>query len=562
LLPTTALFEGQKLPYSTHDYDFASAAFVRLIPPANAEDWTMWVYKEIRTLGDYVSYYARKAGDRPALIYAGHVTSYRELDAQSSRLANGLLAAGIEAGDRVLYLGKNSDDFFLALYGTAKSGACFCPLNWRLSEPELCRVLADTDARLAFVEPEFATLWAAMLKSTGLSIAMQEVDRSRGEDDPLRRWLMAFAPTVLPPVAMETGAIQLYTSGTTGDPKGVVITHDNFNHMRLCEHFEPAFEWRPEDRFLVALPNFHLLAIGLSLQSMYNGMAVVVERQFEPGAALQSISSLKPSITAFAPAMIQMLLDHADAATADFSSLRLVMYAGSPIALGLIKRALLAMPCEFMQFYGATETSGAVTLLRPKEHNLEREDKLKSCGRPLPLIDLRIVDDAGQDTAPGQPGELWIRSPSLASGYWKKPDVSAEVFEQGWYKSGDIAIRDEEGLYYIHDRLKDMIVSGGENIYSTEIESVLSTHPAVAVVAVIGVPDPRWGEAVKACVVLKTEQHASAEDLLSYCRTRLASYKLPKSIAFYPAFPMTGSGKIAKRELRAPFWAGQDRAIG
>ena len=522
----------------------------------------MWVYKEIRTLGDYVSYYARTAGDHPALDYAGHVTSYRELDAQSARLANGLLAAGITAGDRVVYLGKNSDDFFLALYGTAKSGACFCPLNWRLSEPELCRVLADTDARLAFVEPEFATLWAAMLTATGLTIPMQEVDRARGEDDPLRCWLMEFPARVLAPVAMETGAIQLYTSGTTGDPKGVVITHDNFNHMRLCEHFEPAFEWRPEDRFLVALPNFHLLAIGLSLQSMYNGMAVVIERQFEPGAALQSISTLKPSITAFAPAMIQMLLGHPRAASSDFSSLRLVMYAGSPIALGLIKRALQAMPCEFMQFYGATETSGAVTLLRPKEHDLEREDKLKACGRPLPLIDLRIVDDAGQDVARGQPGELWIRSPSLASGYWKKPDVTAEVFEQGWYKSGDIAICDEEGLYYIHDRLKDMIVSGGENIYSTEIESVLSTHPAVAVVAVIGVPDARWGEAVKACVVLKNDQQVSAEDLLSHCRTRLASYKLPKSIAFYPAFPMTGSGKIAKRELRAPFWAGQDRAIG
>ena len=522
----------------------------------------MWVYKEIRTLGDYVSYYGHKAGDRPALVYAGHTTSYRELDLQTAQLAQGLLAAGLSSGDRVVYLGKNSDDFFLALFGTAKSGACFCPLNWRLSEPELCRVLSDTDARLAFVEPEFATLWAAMIKATGLNIPMQEVDRARGEDDPLRRWLQNFPASDLPPVAMESGAIQLYTSGTTGDPKGVVISHDNFNHMRLCEHFEPAFEWRPEDRFLVALPNFHLLAIGLSLQSMYNGMAVLVERQFEPAAALHSINSLKPSITAFAPAMIQMLLDHPSAASADFSSLRLVMYAGSPIALGLIKRALLAMPCEFMQFYGATETSGAVTLLRPAEHNLEREDKLKACGRPLPLIDLRIVDEAGQDVAAGLPGELWIRSPSLASGYWKKPAVSAEVFAQGWYKSGDIAIRDEEGLYYIHDRLKDMIVSGGENIYSTEIESVLSTHPAVSIVAVIGVPDARWGEAVKACVVLKKGAQVSAENLLAHCRARLASYKLPKSFEFCPAFPMTGSGKIAKRELRAPFWAGQDRTIG
>ncbi len=522
----------------------------------------MWVYKEIRTLGDYVSYYARRAGSRTALVYADHVTTYGELDEQATRLAHGLAAAGIGPGDRVVYLGKNSDDFFLAMFGTVKRGACFCPLNWRLSEPELCRVLADSEARFAFVEPEFAPQWAAMLEANGLSIQSQEVDRARGDDDPLRRWLARFDSTALPPVAMEAGAIQLYTSGTTGDPKGVVITHDNFNHMRLCEHFEPAFEWQAEDRFLVALPNFHLLAIGLSLQSMYNGMAVLIDRQFEPGAALKSISHLKPTITAFAPAMIQMLLDHPQAASADFSSLRLVMYAGSPISLGLIKRAIGAMPCEFMQFYGATETSGAVTLLRPAEHNLEREDKLKACGKPLPLIDLRIVDEAGQDVADGAPGELWIRSPSLASGYWKKPKVTAEVFPQGWYHSGDIAIRDEEGLYYIHDRLKDMIVSGGENIYSTEIESVLSTHAAVAVAAVIGVPDARWGEAVKACIVLRPGMTVSAEELLDFCRSRLAGYKLPKSIDFHAAFPMTGSGKIAKKELREPFWAGQDRAVG
>jgi acyl-CoA synthetase (AMP-forming)/AMP-acid ligase II len=260
--------------------------------------------------------------------------------------------------------------------------------------------------------------------------------------------------------------------------------------------------------------------------------------------------------------MIQMLLDHPQAAEADFSSLRLVMYAGSPISLGLIKRAIGAMPCHFMQFYGATETSGAVTLLRPAEHNLEREDKLKACGKPLPLIELRIVDEHGQDVADGQPGELWIRSPSLASGYWKKPEITASVFEQGWYHSGDIAIRDEEGLYYIHDRLKDMIVSGGENIYSTEIESVLSTHAAVAVAAVIGVPDARWGEAVKACVVVKPGMSVSADELIDYCRPRLAGYKLPKSIDFHASFPMTGSGKIAKKELREPYWAGQDRGVG
>ena len=219
------------------------------------------------------------------------------------------------------------------------------------------------------------------------------------------------------------------------------------------------------------------------------------------------------------------------------------------------------MPCEFMQFYGATETSGATTLLRPNEHNLEDEEKLKSCGKPLPLIDLRIVDEQGNDVSDGQPGELWIRSPSLASGYWKKPEATSAVFENGWYHSGDIAIRDSGGLYYIHDRLKDMIVSGGENIYSTEIESVLSTHPAVAASAVIGVPDERWGEAVKACIVLKPDSEVTEQDLLDFCRDRIAGYKMPKSIDFHESFPMTGSGKISKLTLRKPFWDDSDRSV-
>ncbi len=521
----------------------------------------MWVYQEIRTLGDYCRYYADLAPTRPALLHAGVETSYSELEKLSNQVAHGLATGGVGEADRVAYLGKNSDDYFIALFGTVKRGACFCPLNWRLSPPELCRVLANCGARFAFVEPEFAELWAALQTETGLSVPAQAVDRTLGEDDPFRLWADQHSALPCPPVAMDAGAIQLYTSGTTGDPKGVVITHDNFNHMRLCEHFEPALSWHGADRFLVALPNFHLLAIGLSLQSLYNGMTVIVERQFEPSAALASIAELRPTITAFAPAMIQMLLDHPQAATTDFSSLRLVMYAGSPISLGLIKRALAAMPCEFMQFYGATETSGAVTLLRPAEHDLEHEDKLRACGRPLPLIALKIVDDQGNVVPDGSPGELLIRSPSLASGYWNKPEVTRATFDQGWYHSGDIAIRDADGLYYLHDRLKDMIVSGGENIYSTEIESVLSTHPAVAAAAVIGVPDERWGEAVKACVVLAAGAEVSAEALIEHCRGNLAGYKIPKSIDFHTAFPMTGSGKVAKKTLREPYWREQRRSV-
>ena len=255
-----------------------------------------------------------------------------------------------------------------------------------------------------------------------------------------------------------------------------------------------------------------------------------------------------------------MMLAHPKAANADFSSLRLTLYAGSPISLGLIKRAISTMPCKFMQFYGSTEAGGASSILRPEEHDLENEARLQSCGRPLPLIEFRIVDGNGNEVPVGMPGELLIRQPAITKGYWKQPETTAGVMTDGWYRSGDIARRDEAGLYYIVDRAKDMIVSGGENIYSAEIENVLSTHPAVAGVAVIGVPDARWGEAVKAVVIARQEGLAE-EELIAFCRVHLAGYKVPKSIDFVDSFPLVPSGKISKKDLRAGYWGAEGRAV-
>jgi long-chain acyl-CoA synthetase len=214
-----------------------------------------------------------------------------------------------------------------------------------------------------------------------------------------------------------------------------------------------------------------------------------------------------------------------------------------------------------MQFYGQTETSGPVSLLRPSEHDLTNESKLRSCGRPLPLVSLRIVDSVGNDLPDGQPGELLVRAPAAAGGYWNQPYETHARFRDGWYYTGDLAYRDEEGLYYIHDRIKDMIVSGGENIYSVEVESAVSLHPAVASVAVIGVPDERWGEAVKALVILREGVACAEKEIIDFCRTRLAAYKLPKSVEFLDEFPMTATGKISKKNLSAPYWAGMDRRV-
>lgn len=518
----------------------------------------MWLYPEVRTLGEFIEYHARHSPNRLALTYGDRKISFAAYDAASNRLANALLAHGLATGDRVGFIGLNSPDYYFALIGTAKTRAAFTVFNWRLAAPELAGLIADSKATIVFVERHFEALWNAALTLSGANPTVIWFDA----DDTLEA-RFASHPARRPDlwIAEEDCAIQLYTSGTTGKPKGVMLSHGGFNRIRLCEHLEPAFDWREGDIFLNALPNFHLLSIGIAFQCLYNGVAVAILRQFETGQMLAAITRQRPSLLTLTPTMIQMLLDHPDAEKTDFSSLRLMLYAGSPISLGLIKRAIARMPCSFMQFYGATEASGAFSILRPGEHRLDDEGKLQSCGRPLPLIEFRIVDINGNEVPEGETGELLIRAPAITAGYWNQPEATAAVLKQGWYRSGDMARRDTEGLYYIVDRAKDMIVSGGENIYSAEIENILSVHPDVAGVAVIGVPDPRWGEAVKAIIIARPGSGLDETALLGWCREKLAGYKVPKSVEFVDSFPLVPSGKISKKDLRARYWQGHTRGV-
>ncbi|MDP3675346.1 MAG: AMP-binding protein [Novosphingobium sp.] len=504
-------------------------------------------------------YHAKHTPRRRALVWGGQSISFAEYDGAASRIAHGLLDMGVEPADRVGFMGLNSPDFYYALTGTARTRGAFTVFNWRLAAPELAQLIADSCTRLTIVDRELEPLWTAALALSGCSVetlwidAANTLERHFG-DQP------ATAPDIW--INEDDTAVQLYTSGTTGAPKGVMLTHGGFNRMRLCEHLEPAYAWTDDDIFINPLPNFHLLSIGIAFQCLYNGVAVSIVRQFDPATVLSTIERDRPTLLTLTPTMLQMLLDHPQATTTDFSSIRLTLYAGSAISLGLIKRAIAAMPGKFMQFYGATEANGAFSILRPDEHDLNDEAKLQSCGRPLPLIEFRILGADGSEVPDGEPGELVIRAPAITPGYWQQPEATAKALKDGWYYSGDVARRDADGLYYIVDRVKDMIVSGGENIYSAEVENVLSTHPGVASVAVIGVPHPRWGEAVKACVIRRGDAALDEATLIAWARERLAGYKVPKSIDFRDSFPLVPSGKVSKKDLRAPYWEGETRGVG
>jgi acyl-CoA synthetase (AMP-forming)/AMP-acid ligase II len=519
----------------------------------------MWLYADIKALGDIPRYHARTSPDKIAITDASVSITFKVLDDVSNRIANGVLDLALPRRSHIGFLGKNSARYFEILFGVCKSGNAISPLNWRLAPAELAQVIDDSEAPLVFYDREFAAVVEQVAARLVSPVKFVELDPQARIGSPFDAWLAAFSaddPQV--DVDPRQTALLMYTSGTTGKPKGAEIQHHALNLMRLSEHLEPALKWTVDDVMLTVMPNFHLVGTGLSLQCLYNGSTLSVLPMLEIGELLRFIARDRPTVCAMVPTAIQMLLDHPDCASTDLSSLRLVMYAGSPISARLLQRAIEEMKCRFMQFYGATETGGAATLLRPEQHRLDEPKKLKSCGTPLPLVDIRIVDESGAELPAGSIGEMLVRTPGSACGYWNQPEASAAAFQNGWYRSGDVAYLDDEGLIYIVDRVKDMIVTGGENVYSTEVEQALATHPAVAQCAVIGLPDVRWGEKVSAVVVRVAGSDVTANDLIAHCRERIAGYKLPKKIAFVDALPMSPAGKILKRVLRDQLAAAAD----
>jgi acyl-CoA synthetase (AMP-forming)/AMP-acid ligase II len=491
-----------------------------------------------------------------AVVFGDRRISYGELDERSNRVAQALLAAGVGPRDHVAFVDMNGPEYFEVLFGCAKINAINVGVNWRLAPGEMAYTINDAEAKALFVGADFQ---AAIGQVRGDLHSVRTVV-NLGEE--YEAWLGGGAASdPRTPAAGDDVAIQLYTSGTTGLPKGAMIS--NFNLETLITRILPDWEFDAESVNLVASPLFNIAGGGWALVGMYCGATTVLLRAATPPGLLQAIAAERVTNALLVPALLNFMLQVPGVEEIDLSSLRAIVYGASPISAQVLARSIETFKCHFIQAYALTEHTGSATIMRPEEHDLANPARLLSCGRPHTWVSLRIADPAtGEDRAVGDVGEIWLKSGQVMKGYWNRPEATAEtITPDGWLRTGDLAYADAEGYVYLRDRVKDMIISGGQNVYPVEVENVLMAHPAVADVAVIGVPDEQWGEAVKAIVVRKPGESAEAEEIIAFARGRIAHFKAPSTVDFAEALPRNPSGKVLKRELREPYWAGLARRI-
>ena len=499
---------------------------------------------------------AERRADHPALVGAARTVSYAELWQRGNRVAGALTAAGVGEGERVAYLDLNSPEFFEVMLGAAKIGSAIAPLNFRLTPREMGRIVADADARVLVVGPAFEAALPVIETAPGVTRVVRV-----GED--YEAWL-AQASDADPgrPSRADDVVLQLYTSGTTGLPKGVMLTNDSCSAL-----LDVADHWHVDETSvsLVAMPLFHIGGSGWANVSLARGATNVLVPMIDPAALLDTIERQRITNAFLVPAVLQMLCAVPGAEHRDFSSIRSIAYGASPITSAALTRALEVFKAPLFQVYGLTETTGAITELSAQDHDPggPRQHLMRSAGKPYPWVEMKAADPAtGKDCGIDEVGEVWIRSVQNSAGYWRKPDDTAATFDRdGWLHTGDAGYVDADGYLFLTDRIKDMIVTGAENVYPVEVESALSEHPDVADVAVIGVPDEKWGEAVKAIVVRRPGSELTEDELLTWSRDRIAGFKRPRSVDFAEELPRNPSGKLLKRVLREPHWAGVGRSI-
>ncbi len=496
----------------------------------------------IPTFRAAVREHARQRPDHPALVCGRRVVTYAELDDRSDRLAGTLVAVGAAAGARVAHFARDSERFYELLLACAKTGAVLVPIDWRLTPGEVEHILTDSGAHLLFADAAatFPGAHTVVLDDADRWWAGDRIDRS-AVDDP------------------ERPLVQLYTSGTTGRPKGVVLAARSFSAVArlLAEHDLDWLDWRADDRSLLGVPGFHVGGIWWATQGLRAGVTNVVLPAFDSGHAIEVIRTLGITTTCMVPAMLRMLVDEPGAGPADFASLRKVVYGGSPISDVLMVRCLETFGCELAQIYGLTESGNTAVCLPPAEH-YPGSPRLAAAGRPYPGVRIKIVDADGEPVPPGTIGQVCIDTPARMIEYWNQPEKTRQTIVDGWVHTGDAGYL-ADGFLHICDRISDMIIVAGENVYPAEVEKAICRHPRISDAAVVGAPDERWGEAIHAFVVPRGPM--TQAELAGFLRHELAPFKQPTYYAFVETLPRNPSGKILRRELRDRLWTGHARKV-
>lgn len=516
----------------------------------------------LRLLSDLVTRQVSIRPHKKAFIFEGQTLTYAELDQGSNRVANGLLGWGTAPDQRIGYLGKNSHHYYELLLGVSKAGGVLCPINWRLTETEITYILNDFTPEILFIGPEFIGM-AASLKasvSTLKHIVPMEANEASTENntEPYTQWRDSFASTN-PNITRSTtdDALQMYTSGTTGHPKGARLTNQGLltAYERFRGHEMPNWNiWTEDDVSLIPMPCFHIGGTAWGLTTMAHGATAVIMRNFDPADVLENIDKYKVSKLFLVPAAMKIVANLPRAREVDFSQLKFMLYGASPMPLPLLEQAIDVFKCGFAQFYGMTETSGTISALPPEDHDLQGNTRMRSVGKALRGVEIVIMDDAGNILPPQGIGEIVTRSSMNMQGYWNLAQETQETLtKEGWLRTGDVGYLDEDGYLFLKDRKKDMIISGGENVYPAEVENAIFEHPNVADVAVIGMPDEKWGEAIKACVVIKQDKNLTEAEVIQWTREKIAKFKCPKSVDFLESLPRNPSGKVLRRILRTHY---------
>jgi fatty-acyl-CoA synthase/long-chain acyl-CoA synthetase len=491
--------------------------------------------------------------------------TFLELHRRSDRLARAILAAGHARGARIAYLGQESERYYELLLACGKSETVLVPINWRLSAPEIDHILRDSGCERLFVEREHLAL--ALARRAGLPRLRDVVDLDgagpSGAGAGLDAWTAGHGDgEVAPTTGPEDPIVQLYTSGTTGLPKGVVLAQRSFFAIRdaLAERGLLWVDWRQDDVSLISIPGFHVAGVWWAMQGLAAGVPSVVMRAFRAQDAVRLIREHRVSTTLIVPAMLHMILSEPRDDDRGFSSLRKVAYGGSPISESLLRQCMDVLGCELLQMYGLTESGNVAVCLPPSDH-VAGSPRMRAAGVPCPGVEVKVIDAGGAALPPGAVGQICLRTPAVMLGYWGLEEATREALVEGWLHTGDAGYLDGDGYVYISDRIKDTIIVAGENIYPAEVENALCKHPAVAEAAVIGVPDEKWGEAIRAFVVLRPGAHATPRELLLSLRGQIADFKIPTQYELIEAVPRNPSGKILRRVLRDKHWAHMSRKV-